>query len=145
MLKLEEFLKACEASLKRAAERHGIELLEVAVMSDHVHVVAQLRADASPARAAMLLKDASAGFVVSNAVLPELSVNVDECVGLMGEEIGFEASALVCAERRARVNAPGIAGGRPVREARSIRRFTSRSARRLRRLRRESRPRSRRL
>ena len=60
MLKRSEFYNACEASLSRAAERHGIELLEVAVMSDHVHVVAQLRADVSPARAAMLLKGASA-------------------------------------------------------------------------------------
>ncbi len=59
MLKREEFFKACEASLERAAQRHGIELLEVGVMSDHVHVVACLRADVSPARAAMLLKGAS--------------------------------------------------------------------------------------
>ena len=60
MLKREEFYKACEASLRRVAARHGIELLEVGVMSDHVHVVAALRADVSPARAAMLLKGASA-------------------------------------------------------------------------------------
>ena len=60
MLRREEFFKACEASLDRAAQRHGIELLEVAVMSDHVHVVASLRADMSPARASMLLKGASA-------------------------------------------------------------------------------------
>ncbi|NYZ78150.1 hypothetical protein H0N96_01990, partial [Candidatus Micrarchaeota archaeon] len=56
----------------------------------------------------------SAGFVVSNAVLPGLTVNVDECVGLLGEEIGFEASAWVCAERWARV---GIPKERPVRES----------------------------
>ncbi len=60
MLRRPEFYMACEASLKSAAQRHGIELVEVAVMSDHVHVVAALRADMSPARAAMLLKGASA-------------------------------------------------------------------------------------
>jgi putative transposase len=59
MLKREEFYKACEASLKSAAQRHGIALLEIGVMSDHVHVIAELRADMSPARAAMLLKGAS--------------------------------------------------------------------------------------
>ena len=59
-LRREEFYKACEASLKAAAQRHGIALLEIAVMSDHVHVVADLRADMSVARAVMLLKGASA-------------------------------------------------------------------------------------
>lgn len=56
----------------------------------------------------------SAGFVVSNAVLPGFAVNVDECVGLLGESVGFEASAWVCAERWARV---GIPKERPVRES----------------------------
>lgn len=56
MLKQEKFFKACEESLKRAAQRHGIELLEVAVMSNHVHVVAGLPATMSLSRAAMLLK-----------------------------------------------------------------------------------------
>lgn len=59
MLKREDFFKACEASLRRAAARHGIELLEVAVMNDHVYVVAGLPATMCPARAAMLLKGAS--------------------------------------------------------------------------------------
>ncbi len=60
MLKREEFYKACEASLKAAAQRHGIVILEIGVMSDHVHVVAQLPATMSVSRAAMLLKGASA-------------------------------------------------------------------------------------
>jgi putative transposase len=60
MLKEPAFYNACETSLKNAATRHGIELLEVAVMSDHVHVVADLPADMSPAKAAMLLKGTSA-------------------------------------------------------------------------------------
>ena len=59
MLRKREFFIACEASLRRAAARHGIVLLEVGVMSDHVHVVAGLRSDMSPSRAAMLLKGAS--------------------------------------------------------------------------------------
>ena len=60
MLRKSEFFIACEASLRRAAERHEIGLLEVAMMSDHVHVVAQLPSAMSVARAAMLLKGASA-------------------------------------------------------------------------------------
>jgi len=60
MLKKEDYFKACEASLRRAAARHEIGLLEVGVMSDHVHVVAQLPSAMSVARAAMLLKGASA-------------------------------------------------------------------------------------
>ena len=60
MLKQPHLFQACEASLDRAAQRHGITLLERAVMSDHVHVVADLPPEMSPARAAMLLKGASA-------------------------------------------------------------------------------------
>ncbi len=60
MLKQPRLFEACEASLERAAARHGIILLERAVMSDHVHVVADLPPGMSPARAAMLLKGASA-------------------------------------------------------------------------------------
>ena len=60
MLQQPRLFQAGEASLERAAQRHGIRLLERAVMSDHVHVVADLPPDMSPARAAMLLKGASA-------------------------------------------------------------------------------------
>ena len=59
-LKREEFFKACEASLRRAAARYGIEVLELGVMSDHVHVVAVLPPDVSVSRAVGLLKGSSA-------------------------------------------------------------------------------------
>jgi len=65
----------------------------------------------------VLKPGASASVVVSNAVLPGFLVNVDECVGLMAESIGFKASAWVCGERFARVNAPGIPREQRVRES----------------------------
>jgi len=60
MLRREEYFKACEESLRSAALRHGIAILELAVMPEHVHVLAGLPASMSVARAAMLLKGASA-------------------------------------------------------------------------------------
>src|SRR3989344_4239448 len=59
-LKRQEFFKACEASLRNAARRFGIEILELGVMSDHVHVVAVLPPCLSVSRAVGLLKGSSA-------------------------------------------------------------------------------------
>ena len=60
MLKREEFFKACEASLRRAAERHGMEILELAVMSEHVHCLVQCPPRVSAPMAVQLLKGSSA-------------------------------------------------------------------------------------
>lgn len=60
MLQREEFYNACEASIRRAAARHGIMVLELGVMPEHVHVVVQLPSMMGPGRAAMLLKGCSA-------------------------------------------------------------------------------------
>lgn len=60
MLKREEFFKACEASLRSAAERHSMEILELAVMPEHVHCLVRCSAATSAARAAQLLKGSSA-------------------------------------------------------------------------------------
>ena len=54
-----DILKACEASLRRAAKRHGIQVLELSVMPDHVHAVVGLNPSTSVSRALMLLKGAS--------------------------------------------------------------------------------------
>jgi len=56
MLRREEFYKACEASLYRAAERHGMRITELAVMADHVHCVVECPPRTSAADAARLLK-----------------------------------------------------------------------------------------
>ncbi len=60
MLKRIDFFKACEASLRSAAERHGMEILELAVMPEHVHCIVQCSARFSAAQAAQLLKGSSA-------------------------------------------------------------------------------------
>ncbi len=52
-------LKACEASLRRAAARHGLELMELSVMPDHVHVIAVVPPTLSVSDALRLLKGAS--------------------------------------------------------------------------------------
>ena len=56
----ESHFKDCERAIRSAAERHGIEVRELSVMSDHVHVVVLLPQDVSPAKAVGLLKGASA-------------------------------------------------------------------------------------
>jgi putative transposase len=55
-----ELINACEASIRRAAARHGIELAELSVMPDHVHCVAEIKPSLSVSHAEGLLKGASA-------------------------------------------------------------------------------------
>ena len=52
--------QACEASLRSAAQRHGLTILELSVMPDHVHCVVACPPRVSAAEAARLLKGASA-------------------------------------------------------------------------------------
>ena len=59
MLQREEFYNACEASIRRAAARHGIGVLELSVMPEHVHALVQIPSTMCVARAAMLLKGCS--------------------------------------------------------------------------------------
>ncbi|MFH1107176.1 MAG: IS200/IS605 family transposase [Candidatus Micrarchaeota archaeon] len=53
-------LKACEESLRRAAARHGLELMELSVMPDHVHAIAVVPPTLSISSAMQYLKGASA-------------------------------------------------------------------------------------
>ncbi len=101
--------ESCESSESGAGGVRGLPLVVSAYFSDLLLVLQELFRVLKPG--------ASAGFVVSNAVLPELVVNVDECVGLASEEIGFKVSAWVCGERSARVNARGIPREQLVRES----------------------------
>ena len=48
-----------KTAIKNAAQRHGIEILELGVMEDHVHAVAVLPPTMSPSKAIGLLKGAS--------------------------------------------------------------------------------------
>ena len=51
--------KLCEDILQEVAERHNIEIVELGVMPDHVHIVVQLPATMSVSQALHLLKGAS--------------------------------------------------------------------------------------
>jgi REP element-mobilizing transposase RayT len=52
----EQHYKDCEDAIRNAAKRHGIELLELGVMPDHVHIVAILPVGMAPGKAVGLLK-----------------------------------------------------------------------------------------
>ncbi len=60
MFRQEKYLKLCEDILQRVAARHGIDIMEVSVMPDHVHVVVALHPAMSVSKALNLLKGASA-------------------------------------------------------------------------------------
>jgi len=59
MFRKQKFAEFCRDAISIAARRHGINILELAVMPDHVHVVAQLSPDMSQSKAVQLLKGAS--------------------------------------------------------------------------------------
>ena len=52
--------KDCDAAIRRAAENHGIKIIELGVMEDHVHVVAELPPNMPVSTAIGLLKGSSA-------------------------------------------------------------------------------------
>ena len=56
----QELINACEASIRRAAARHGIAIAELSVMPDHVHGVVEIRPSMSVSHAEGVLKGASA-------------------------------------------------------------------------------------
>jgi len=59
MFKREENKKLCEKILKEIAERHGIIIIEMAVMPDHIHLVVEVPPTMSISQAFHLLKGAS--------------------------------------------------------------------------------------
>jgi putative transposase len=59
VLRKESHYHDCEKAVRAAAERHGIQLVELGVMEDHVHAVAVLPSTMSPSKAVGLLKGAS--------------------------------------------------------------------------------------
>ena len=56
----ESHWKDCEIAIHDVAKRHGIEIIELGVMPDHVHTVVVLSPDMSPSHAVALLKGGSA-------------------------------------------------------------------------------------
>ena len=51
--------KDCDEAVRTVAERHGIRVVELGIMPDHVHIVALLPPDMSPSKAIGLLKGGS--------------------------------------------------------------------------------------
>lgn len=64
------YINACEVFLREICARHKIIVIELAVMPDHIHLVAELPLDMSPARAKQLLKGGSAYMLFK--MYPEL-------------------------------------------------------------------------
>jgi len=60
MFKRESNKKLCETVLHEVAKRHKIEITELSVMSDHIHVVVCIPPTMSVSKALQLLKAASA-------------------------------------------------------------------------------------
>jgi len=59
MFKKEENKKLCESILGKIAQRHGIIIVEMAVMPDHIHLIADVPPTMSISQAFHLLKGAS--------------------------------------------------------------------------------------
>ena len=55
----ESHWRDCENIIRSAAERHGIRIIELGVMEDHVHVLAELPPDLPVSKAIGLLKGSS--------------------------------------------------------------------------------------
>ncbi len=58
-LRKESHYLDCETVIRSVAQRHGIRIIELGVMPDHVHAVVALPPDMSPSHAVGLLKGAS--------------------------------------------------------------------------------------
>jgi len=59
MFRKDKNKKLCEEILKEVAERHGIEIIELSVMPDHVHLIVSIPPTMSLSKAFQLLKGAS--------------------------------------------------------------------------------------
>ena len=59
MLRQERFIKACDEAVRGAAQRHGLKILELSVMPDHVHCVVEIPFAMSASEALRLLKGCS--------------------------------------------------------------------------------------
>ncbi len=66
VLRQSRLFEACDASIRRAAERHGMCIVELSVMSDHVHCVVACPPRLCAADAARLLKGASSHDMFCN-------------------------------------------------------------------------------
>ncbi len=52
----ESHYRDCENAVRTVAKKHGMEITEIGIMSDHIHVVVYLPPDMSPSKAIGLLK-----------------------------------------------------------------------------------------
>jgi putative transposase len=60
MFRKEKYKTLCERVLREVADRHGIEIRELSVLPDHIHIVAAVPPTMAPVKAEQLLKGASA-------------------------------------------------------------------------------------
>lgn len=60
MLRQDKYKKLCEECVRAAAQRHGMEIREIGIVDNHVHVHANLPMTMSPVKAEQLLKGYSA-------------------------------------------------------------------------------------
>ena len=60
MLRKQENKNLCEQILRNVAARHDIEITELSVMSDHIHIIVSIPPTMSVSKALHLLKGASA-------------------------------------------------------------------------------------
>ena len=59
MFRKEKCAKLIEACIRRSASMNGIKIVEISIMSDHVHCVVELRLAMSPSKATQILKGGS--------------------------------------------------------------------------------------
>jgi putative transposase len=61
-----KYKNLCEACLRKVAKRHNIEIVELEIMPDHVHVIIRLPTTLSISKALLLLKGGSAYIFFRN-------------------------------------------------------------------------------
>lgn len=60
MFRKPEYKNLAEACIRKAAHEHNIEIIEISVMPDHVHLIAKISLAMAPSKAYQLLKGRSA-------------------------------------------------------------------------------------
>ena len=66
--------RLCETILREVAERHGIELVELSVMPDHVHAIVSIPPTMTVSRAFNLLKGASSRQALQTSAKVQVEV-----------------------------------------------------------------------
>lgn len=86
MFRKEKYKTLCERVLREVAKRHGIEIREMSVLPDHVHIIADVPLTMAPVKAEQLLKGASA-HTIFKAVPPACDIQEVVCGALESSTI----------------------------------------------------------